>query len=102
MNSVFTNEEVLNFRNDTSGCNNVIHLNNAGAGLIPDVVTKAQIDHLKLESEIGGYEAAALKAVEIPNFYIQCAKLLSCKPTTLLLRPVLQMLTQGLYPLFHL
>ncbi|NML21182.1 aminotransferase class V-fold PLP-dependent enzyme [Pseudoflavitalea sp. G-6-1-2] len=80
MSNLFTNEEVLGFRNDTSGCYNVIHLNNAGAGLMPDIVTKAQLDHIKLEAEIGGYEASALRAAEIQNFYVVCAKLFNCKP----------------------
>ena len=56
-----TEDEIQKFRDETSGTRRVIHLNNAGAGLMPDIVTEAQIDHLKLESEIGGYEAAAKK-----------------------------------------
>ena len=81
INSVFSNNEIATFRNETNGCKNVIHLNNAGAGLMPNSVTQAQLDHIKLESEIGGYEASALMASEIQNFYIQCAKLFNCKPT---------------------
>jgi selenocysteine lyase/cysteine desulfurase len=83
MNTIFTNEEILIFRNNTEGCKNVIHLNNAGSGLMPNIVTKAQLDHIKLESEIGGYEAAALMAAEIQNFYKQCAQLFNCKPTNI-------------------
>lgn len=49
-NSIFTAEEIRRFRQDTEGCHHVIHLNNAGAGLMPNVVTQAQIEHLKLES----------------------------------------------------
>ena len=60
-NGIFTTDEVQKFRNETSGTRNVIHLNNAGAGLMPDVVTRAQLDHIRLESEIGGYEAAEFK-----------------------------------------
>jgi selenocysteine lyase/cysteine desulfurase len=81
INSVFSNNEITTFRNETNGCKNVIHLNNAGAGLMPNSVTQVQLDHIKLESEIGGYEASALMASEIQNFYIQCAKLFNCKPT---------------------
>jgi selenocysteine lyase/cysteine desulfurase len=80
-NTIFSNIEITTFRNETNGCRNVIHFNNAGAGLMPNVVTQVQLDHIKLESEIGGYEASALKAAEIQNFYIQCAKLFNCKPT---------------------
>ena len=81
INSVFSNNEITTFRNETNGCKNVIHLNNAGAGLMPNSVTQVQLDHIKLESEIGGYEASALMASEIQNFYIKCAKLFNCKPT---------------------
>ncbi|CAN1553665.1 csdA Selenocysteine lyase/Cysteine desulfurase [Flavobacteriaceae bacterium] len=83
INSVFSNNEIATFRNETNGCKNVIHLNNAGAGLMPNSVTQAQLDHIKLESEIGGYEAAAMMSSEIQNFYIQCAKLFNCKPTNI-------------------
>ena len=46
-------------RRDTPGLLNVAHFNNAGAALMPTPVLNAQIDHLKLEAAIGGYEAAA-------------------------------------------
>ena len=82
-NSAFTREEVQGFRNETEGTKNVIHLNNAGSGLMPDVVTQAQLDHIKLESEIGGYEAAALRADIVRGFYEQAALLFNCKPTNI-------------------
>jgi selenocysteine lyase/cysteine desulfurase len=82
-NTIFNNTEIATFRNETNGCKNVIHLNNAGAGLMPNCVTQVQLDHIKLESEIGGYEASALKALEIQNFYTQCAKLFNCKPANI-------------------
>ena len=83
LNSAFSMEEVIQLRNETTGTRNVIHLNNAGAGLMPDIVTKAQLDHLILESQIGGYEAAALKADVIKSFYEQCALLFNCKETNI-------------------
>ncbi|SDS91250.1 Selenocysteine lyase/Cysteine desulfurase [Mucilaginibacter mallensis] len=82
-NSIFTTEEVLQFRNDTLGCKNVIHLNNAGAGLMPDIVTQAQLDHIQLEAEIGGYEASALRVDVISAFYNQAALLFNCKPSNI-------------------
>ena len=82
-NSIFTTHEVQKFRNETSGTRNVIHLNNAGAGLMPDVVTKAQLDHIRLESEIGGYEAAEFKSNTIHAFYEQAALLFNCKPSNI-------------------
>jgi selenocysteine lyase/cysteine desulfurase len=83
LNGVFSAEEVLEFRNETDGCKNVIHLNNAGAGLMPNVVTQVQIDHIRLESQIGGYEAAAIRASAIQNFYVQAAMLFNCKPSNI-------------------
>jgi selenocysteine lyase/cysteine desulfurase len=81
--SIFTVEEVQQFRNVTIGCKNVIHLNNAGSGLMPDVVTQAQLDHIKLEAEIGGYEASALRADVVAGFYEQAALLFNCKPSNI-------------------
>lgn len=81
--SAFTTEEVQNFRSETPGTKNVIHLNNAGSGLMPDVVTQAQLDHIKLESEIGGYEASALKSDIVAAFYEQASLLFNCKPTNI-------------------
>jgi len=46
-------------RADTPGTANRIHLNNAGAGLMPKQVTDAVRQHLDLEEAIGGYEAKA-------------------------------------------
>src|SRR5438128_170595 len=80
---VFSVEEIYAFREDTEGCSNVIHLNNAGAGLMPNVVTRSILDHIKLESRIGGYEAAALRADGIQQFYVQGGKLVNCKASNI-------------------
>jgi selenocysteine lyase/cysteine desulfurase len=82
-NSFFTIDEVQKFRDETSGTRNIIHLNNAGAGLMPDVVTNAQLEHIRLESEIGGYEAAELRSDVIRAFYVQAALLFNCKPSNI-------------------
>jgi selenocysteine lyase/cysteine desulfurase len=52
-----TAEDIRRWRRDTPGCEGRIHLNNAGAALMPAPVLKAIRDHLDLEAEIGGYEA---------------------------------------------
>ncbi|HEY0611695.1 MAG TPA: aminotransferase class V-fold PLP-dependent enzyme [Chitinophaga sp.] len=77
--TAFSPEEIARFRKETTGCANVIHLNNAGSGLMPDVVSRAVLDHIQLESETGGYEAAALRAAAIREFYVQAGKLLNCQ-----------------------
>jgi selenocysteine lyase/cysteine desulfurase len=50
------------WRADTPGCAGRIHLNNAGAALMPRPVQQAMHDHLALEGELGGYEAADARA----------------------------------------
>ncbi len=79
----FSKGEIQQLRNETAGTKNVIHLNNAGSGLMPDIVTRAQLEYIRLESEIGGYEAAALQADTIRGFYEQAAILLNCKPANI-------------------
>ena len=51
--------DVARARAETPGCEDVTHLNNAGAGLMPEVVLRTVIEHLELEARIGGYVAAA-------------------------------------------
>ena len=80
MSNAFSPEELSAFRNDTTGCAHVIHLNNAGAALMPDPVTRAIQEHIALEARIGGYEAAAECEKAIAQFYVQAAKLLHCTP----------------------
>jgi selenocysteine lyase/cysteine desulfurase len=65
------------WRLDTPGCRNRIHLNNAGAALMPVGVTGAMVTHLHLEAQIGGYEAADLQAKEIERVYGDIATLLA-------------------------
>ncbi len=76
----FIETEIKKFREDTPGCRERIHLNNAGAALMPHVVTKAMTDYLELEERIGGYESADKMSDSINEFYVSAAKLLNCKP----------------------
>ena len=70
--------DVERARQDTPGVRRVAHLNNAGAALPPRQVTDAVVEHLRLESEIGGYEAAAAAATRISSTYDAIAGLLGC------------------------
>ena len=66
-------------RRDTPGTRGVAHLNNAGAALPPVPVTNAVIAHLRRESEIGGYEAAAAATDQVEHTYTAIARLIGCQ-----------------------
>ena len=65
-------------RRETPGTAEVIHLNNAGAALMPRPVIKALVDHIELESRIGGYEAAERESAKIEHAYDALARFLNC------------------------
>ncbi len=70
---------VSRLRSDTPGCAHRNHLNNAGAALPPAPVLHAMQEYLVLESDIGGYEAADLRAEAIAGFYTSVAQMLHTK-----------------------
>jgi selenocysteine lyase/cysteine desulfurase len=70
--------DVAKARAETSGCEGVVHLNNAGSSLMPDVVLRTVIEHLELEAKIGGYEAAAREHDRVEATYDSVARLLGC------------------------
>lgn len=72
-------ERVERWRSETPGCASRIHLNNAGAGLMPAPVVSACIGHLRLEAEIGGYEAAEARSAEIAGVYDDLARLVGSR-----------------------
>jgi selenocysteine lyase/cysteine desulfurase len=47
----------------------VAHLDNAGAALMPRCVLETQIDHLRLEAAVGGYEAERLRSDQLDAVY---------------------------------
>jgi len=65
-------------RDDLGSEPGFIHLDNAGASLMPRCVLETQIEHLRLEASVGGYEAERLKSVEIEAVYDSVAKLIRC------------------------
>jgi selenocysteine lyase/cysteine desulfurase len=50
-----TDEQVAQWRKDTPGCANRIHLNNAGSGLMPQAVLNAITGHLNREGDTDFY-----------------------------------------------
>lgn len=64
-------------RRETPGCEKVLHFNNAGASLMPQPVLDAVIEHLHLEANSGGYEAAALAHERVERVYDALAELLN-------------------------
>lgn len=68
--------DVSRARAETPGCAHVIHLNNAGAALMPQSVLDATIGHLQLEARIGGYEAARAQEEAIERVYDDIARLI--------------------------
>ncbi|WP_354637739.1 aminotransferase class V-fold PLP-dependent enzyme [Kitasatospora camelliae] len=62
-------------RRDTAGAERVAHLNNAGSALPPRQVVDAVVGHLRLEEEIGGYEAATARADRVEHTYDALARL---------------------------
>ena len=67
-------------RAETPGCGNVIHFNNAGAALQPQPVIEAVLGHLRLETEIGGYEAADRAEAALEGVYGSVARLINAAP----------------------
>ena len=65
-------------RQDTPGCEHVLHFNKAGASLMPRPVLDATIAHLQLEAQIGGYEAAERENDAIEHVYDATAALIGC------------------------
>jgi selenocysteine lyase/cysteine desulfurase len=72
--------DVAALRADTPGCEHVIHFNNAGCGLSAKPVLATMLDHLNLEAQMGGYEAAAARAAGVREFYVQIAALIGTTP----------------------
>ncbi len=65
-------------RQETPGCEQVLHLNNAGAALMPQPVLDAVIAHLQREARTGGYEAAEEAQDAIEHVYDAVAALIGC------------------------
>lgn len=68
------------WRADTPGCATRVHLNNAGAALMPAPVKDAITGHLGREALEGGYEAADAAAPQRDRAYADVAALIGAAP----------------------
>jgi len=75
-----TSFDLSRLRADTPGTAQVIHLNNAGAALMPAPVLGAVTAYLEREAAIGGYEAHAEGEAAIEASYARAAALIGAKP----------------------
>ena len=75
----FSADEIAKYRSETSGLENRVHLNSAGASLMPDVVLDSVVGHIQLEADIGGYEAADAAAETIREAYVDTAGLVGAR-----------------------
>jgi selenocysteine lyase/cysteine desulfurase len=67
-------------RADTPAVQSLVHLNNAGASLMPAPVTEAMLDYLRSEAALGGYETARLYHPALERVYTAAAELLNAQP----------------------
>jgi cysteine desulfurase / selenocysteine lyase len=70
--------DVQRARRDTPGCDGVLHFNNAGSALMPASVLDAQIEYLRLEASIGGYEAVDREEARIEHVYDAASAIIGC------------------------
>jgi cysteine desulfurase / selenocysteine lyase len=72
------NLDLARARADTPGVGHIAHLNNAGASLPPRQVVEAVVGHVRLESEVGPYEAAERAQEAIERGHSAVGALLNC------------------------
>lgn len=71
--------DIERLRAETPGCAHVLHLNAAGSSLPSQRTLDATLDHLRLEAEIGGYEAADRARPVLDGFYPSIARLIGAE-----------------------
>lgn len=71
--------DIHRLRADTPGTAHRIHLNNAGAGLMPAPVLDAMTGYLAREAQIGGYEAADEAEPALEAVYDSLARLIGAQ-----------------------
>lgn len=72
--------DIAKLRDETPGCSEVLHFNNAGSSLMPAPVHDAMMRHIEMEYLYGGAEAERRSQAAIQGFYPAFAKLLNADP----------------------
>ncbi|MFF0292568.1 aminotransferase class V-fold PLP-dependent enzyme [Kitasatospora sp. NPDC004614] len=72
--------DITHLRARTPGCTETAFFDNAGAALRTEHVTNTVIDHLTLESRLGGYAAAEQEDDRVEAVYTSVARLLNARP----------------------
>ena len=72
--------DIERLREDTPGCARRIHLNNAGAALMPKPVVDSILEHLTREASFGGYESSDKAEAAIQAAYASVARLIGALP----------------------
>lgn len=70
--------DLARVRGDTLGVDDIVHLNNCGSSLPPRSVVDAQVDYLREEQRMGGYEVAAARSDDLHDFTVLTARMLGC------------------------
>ncbi|MDX1739124.1 MAG: aminotransferase class V-fold PLP-dependent enzyme, partial [Alphaproteobacteria bacterium] len=72
--------DITSIRQETPGCLDKIHFNNAGSSLMPAQVESYLVDYIKSDARYGGYETADLFKEDLANFYVAAAKTINGHP----------------------
>jgi selenocysteine lyase/cysteine desulfurase len=80
MTTASTATDLARWRAATPGCTDRVHLNNAGAALMPRPVLEVVTAHLEREARIGGYEAADEALPRVRASYEAVARLVGAHP----------------------
>lgn len=83
--SIPADPRVASWRADTPGAGTRVHLNNAGAALVPRPVSAAITEHLGREAALGGYEAGDAARDAIETVYSSVGRLIGAPAGTIAL-----------------
>ena len=75
--TALSEQEIQQLRAETKGTAGLIHFNNAGASLPPDVVVETMINYLNEEATYGGYETEFKYREQLENTYALIARLIN-------------------------